>query len=392
MGQIQYHPIANIFPLIADGPDFDRFVRDISENGLKEDIWLYEEKILDGRNRYRACTAADVEPRFRSYDGDDPVGFVVSLNLHRRHLDESQRAMVAAEIANLSHGGDRTSEQTANLQLEAVSRKQAADMLNVSERSVNTAKKVQKDAAPELVDQVKHGNVSVSAAAEVSSLPQEEQQHIVAKGEKEILEAARKIRADKTEKRRVERTEKINKIARGNADITSVDRKYPLVYADPPWRYDYAETDNRLIENQYPTMNVEEICALDVGGIVAADDCVLYLWATSPKLIEALKVVSAWGFEYRTCAVWNKQKIGMGYYFRQQHELLLVATRGSVPVPPPSSRIGSVFTYERGDHSAKPNECYEMIESMYPELDKIELFSRTPRDNWHAWGNQSNGT
>ena len=392
MEQIQYHPIANIFPLIAAGPDFDRFVRDISQNGLKEDIWLYEERILDGRNRYRACTAADVEPRFRSYDGDDPVEFVVSLNLHRRHLDESQRAMVAAEIANLFNGGDRKTDQSANLQSDSVSRKQAADMLNVSERSVNTAKKVQKDAAPELVDQVKHGNVSVSAAAEVSSLPQEEQQHIVAKGEKEILEAARKIRADKTEKRRVERTEKINKIARGNADITSVDRKYPLVYADPPWRYDYAETDNRVIENQYPTMSVEEICALDVGGIVAADDCVLYLWATSPKLIEALKVVSAWGFEYRTCAVWNKQKIGMGYYFRQQHELLLVATRGSVPVPPPSSRIGSVFTYERGDHSAKPNECYEMIESMYPELDKIELFSRTPRDNWHAWGNQSNGT
>lgn len=106
---------------------------------------------------------------------------------------------------------------------------------------------------------------------------------------------------------------------------------YGVIYADPPWRYDDA-TPNRAVENHYPTMSNEEICALPVP---AADDCVLYLWATAPKLREALEVMEAWGFNYRTHAIWDKVKIGMGYWFRGQHELLLIGTRGDVRTPPP---------------------------------------------------------
>ena len=102
--------------------------------------------------------------------------------------------------------------------------------------------------------------------------------------------------------------------------------RYGVVYADPPWRYDHAEAGNREIENQYPTLSLDEIKALDVP---AANDCVLFLWATSPKLAEAMQVVEAWGFTYRTCAVWVKDRIGMGYYFRQRHELLLVGNARS---------------------------------------------------------------
>lgn len=165
--------------------------------------------------------------------------------------------------------------------------------------------------------------------------------------------------------------------------------EYRLLYADPPWRYEHIETESRAIENHYPTMTVDEICALKVP---AADDAVLYLWATAPKVSEAMCVITAWDFDYRTCAIWDKGTIGMGYYFRQQHELLLVAARGSLPVPAPSVRVSSVIRLKRDRlHSRKPVEILELLESMYPtftETDRIELFQREPRPGWSAWGNE----
>ena len=166
--------------------------------------------------------------------------------------------------------------------------------------------------------------------------------------------------------------------------------RYSLIYADPPWRYEHAKTKSREIENQYPTMALDEICALPVDSF-AADDCTLLLWTTSPKLAESMEVIEAWGFNYRTCAVWDKERMGMGYYFRQQHEILLVATKGSPGVPDPSVRVSSVFRMKRDErHSAKPAEIAEAIEAMYPNAKKIELFCRSPRAGWDVWGNQAN--
>lgn len=163
---------------------------------------------------------------------------------------------------------------------------------------------------------------------------------------------------------------------------------FRLLYGDPPWRYEHVETESRAIENQYPTMSLDEICALSVP---AADDAVLFLWATSPKVAEAIRVIDAWGFNYRTCAVWDKELIGMGYYFRQQHELLLVAAKGSLPVPLPSARPSSVIRERRGGHSEKPERVYELLEAMYPtftERDRVELFARRVRPGWSVWGNE----
>ena len=163
--------------------------------------------------------------------------------------------------------------------------------------------------------------------------------------------------------------------------------KYSLIYADPPWRYEFSETDSRKIENQYPTMELEDILELPVLDI-AADDCVLFMWATSPKLTDALSVIETWGFDYRTSAIWAKPQLGMGYYFRQQHELLLVAIKGSPGVPEPEFRVRSVMEFPRTKHSAKPKEYYEIIEQMYPQAKRIELFCRKQRKGWSSWGNQ----
>jgi len=172
------------------------------------------------------------------------------------------------------------------------------------------------------------------------------------------------------------------------AAVAHLAGAYQLLYADPPWRYEHVKTESRAVENQYPTMSLEEICGL---SIPAAAEAVLFMWATSPKLAEAMQVIAAWGFTYRTCAVWDKDRIGMGYYFRQQHELLLVGARGAMAVPEPSDRPPSVFRIRRDEaHSQKPDQVYAMLEQMYPtfgDADRVELFARAPRDGWSAWGN-----
>jgi ParB-like nuclease domain len=106
MTALEFHPLADIFPLV-EGLEFAELVADIREHGLHEPIVVYEDKVLDGRNRLRTCTAAGFEPTFTAYTGDDPIAFVVSLNLRRWHLDESQRAMVAAKLARRSRDSAR---------------------------------------------------------------------------------------------------------------------------------------------------------------------------------------------------------------------------------------------------------------------------------------------
>lgn len=384
------HPLAEIFPLIQ-GKDFVSLKQDIKEKGLLEPIWIYEGRILDGRNRFKACQEVGVDPKFREYVGTDPRGFVLSLNLERRHLDESQRAIVAAKLANMNVGGDGSNQHeksnSANLQ-NSTSQSEAADMLNVSTRSVSSAKKVLNEGDESLISAVEVGKVSISVASDIAELTKEDQQEVVAKGEREILQKAKEIRAAKAECRRKERIEKIVEISMGNADL-NLSKTYPVILCDPPWRYEYAETESRAIENQYPTMSLEEICDLPVNEL-ASEDSVVFMWTTSPKLEESFKVLNAWGFTYKTCAIWDKEAIGMGYYFRQQHELLLVGSKGSLPTPSPETRVSSVIREKRGPHSAKPEIVRTIIEDMYPELQKIELFCRDPKEGWDVWGNQSN--
>lgn len=195
-----YHELACLFPMLGNEA-LAELTEDIRVNGVREPIVLYEGKILDGRNRYHAAREIGATYPVAEYVGSDPLGYVVSLNLKRRHLNESQRAAVAAKLANLPPGRPKEVDNPANLpgfepaRADALSQAEAASMLNVSERSVRAAKTVIDHGAPELIATVEAGEVAVSAAAEVAKLPEAEQAEVVAQGPEAVRETAKNIRA-----------------------------------------------------------------------------------------------------------------------------------------------------------------------------------------------------
>lgn len=171
------------------------------------------------------------------------------------------------------------------------------------------------------------------------------------------------------------------------ANLRLPRKRYGVILADPPWKFEvWSERgQDRAAGNHYPTSETSDIAAIGVGDITAAD-CVLFLWATAPMLPDALRVMAAWGFTYKSHCVWRKDRAGIGFWFRSVHELLLVGTRGIVPAPAPSTRELSVFEAKVGDHSVKPDIVHEFIEGWYPHLPKIELNARRARAGWDCWG------
>lgn len=370
----------------------------IVADGCRDPLVIWGDTLIDGHNRYEICTRLRLpfQTVAKEFESRDDVADWMDANaLGRRNLHPNNFTLILGRRFNRAkkpHGGDRGNQYVAKDQNDPLpTAEKLANEYNVSPATVKRAGQYADALAggiQELTAAVTTGAVSVAAAADVATLPKAEQVEIVARGTREILQAAKEIRAAKSEEKRNERLEKIIAISTGNAPLGAVADRYPVLYLDPPWRYEHAESVSREIENQYPTMSLDDIKSMPINDI-AFDDCIMFMWATSPKLAEAFEVLDAWGFSYRTCAVWDKQKIGMGYYFRQQHELLLVAVKGSPTTPSPADRPSSVFSYPRGVHSAKPHEVYEIIEAMYPTLPKLEMFCRTPREGWGVWGNQS---
>jgi len=198
-------------------------------------------------------------------------------------------------------------------------------------------------------------------------------------------------RAEMTRRATAKRREAQQQQRRDASSVEALpEGKFSLILADPPWQYENAPVGDprRSAEAHYPTMSLDEICGLQVGDI-AAEDSALFLWATNPMLPEALKVMDAWGFRYRTNMAWVKDRQGTGYWFRGRHELLLLGVRGRFPTPLKTQVPDSVLQAPRGKHSQKPAEVAEMLERIFPHAAKLELFCRAPRDGWAVWGNES---
>lgn len=411
MAELQFHPVADIFPMMS-AREFADLVEDIGAHGLREPIWLHRDgRIIDGRNRYRACRevlrlgsnhAEHAEPVFRTYEGDEAglVGFVVSLNLHRRHLNETQRGMVAARIANMGHGGARaTPIQDANLRLDlgdkeprssvpAITDAQAAEMLNVSKRTVTFARKVQEQAVPELVEMVDAGEVSVSTAAVLADASEEEQREVIAADdEKEIIRRAKEIQ----QRRKLEARERVPEPV--PEPIAPPDGKYQCIVIDPPWPMKKIERDERPDQGRdldYPVMSLDEIAdeALVPVRTLAADDCHMYLWVTHKFLPAGMDLLNAWGFRYQCVMTWRKNVGITPFSWMYDTEHVLFGRRGNLPL----TRLGLRLSFEAPviGHSVKPDVFYERVVEASPG-PRVEMFSRRSRDGFIVWGNEVSG-
>jgi len=201
--------------------------------------------------------------------------------------------------------------------------------------------------------------------------------------ERAIIKEARTEAQNEKRQRRADREAML-----GLRQLAQPTRCYGVIYADPPWRFKSYSVEtgmDRAADNHYPTMDLDAVKVIDIP---AADDAVLFLWATVPMLPEALDVMRAWGFAYKSHFVWAKDKAGTGFWNRNKHELLLIGTRGSIPAPAHGEQFESLIAAPRGEHSAKPFCFREMIEEMFPTLPRIELFAREQFAGWSAWGNE----
>lgn len=170
---ITIHPVAEMFPALSDN-ELKDLAESIRTNGLVHPIIVQRGVLLDGRNRLRACKLAGVAPRYEEYDGKDPVGLILAANVHRRHLSETQRAMIAAQIAKLQQGRPAKTENRP-IGLFSISQPDAADALGISHRTMRRAAAVVKHGTPALVEACREDKIAVSRAAEIAKLPQEKQ-------------------------------------------------------------------------------------------------------------------------------------------------------------------------------------------------------------------------
>lgn len=170
-------------------------------------------------------------------------------------------------------------------------------------------------------------------------------------------------------------------------------KQYDIIYADPPWEYRCKEpADGNPMRTgahmHYPTMSEDELKLLKVQDL-AANDCLLFMWTTGPKLDVAFDVGFGWGFKYATVGfVWDKRRVNAGYYTMSQCEFCLIFKRGRIPKPRGARNVRQFASIDRGSHSVKPAEVRDRIDEMFPHHSKIELFARQRFPGWDAWGNE----
>lgn len=365
---LDFHPAANIFPLMT-GDDYAALVADIAEHGQREPIWLHTDgRIIDGRNRYRACCDLGIVPECETWDGKGSlIAFVVSLNLHRRHLTSSQRAVVALDIlpmleAEAKERQGQRNDLTSVKKLTDVEPQRATDqaaaMTGTNRQYVSDAKAIAQ-AAPDLLENIRSGETTITAAK-------------------------REIKERKREERRETNRQIIETVPTVQEAVKFA--RFATIVIDPPWDWgDENDVDQfGRARPTYKTMTIDELMALPVNDL-ADTDCHLYLWITNRSLPKGFMLLEEWGFRYITCLTWVKPSFGMGNYFRGQTEQVLFGVRGSQPLK--RHDVGTVFQAPRGPnkHSSKPLAFMDLVESCSPS-PYLEMFSRSSRHGWTTWG------
>jgi len=368
---------ALIPPLAPD--ELAQLEANILRDGCRDPLVVWDGILIDGHNRFAICSkhglgfktvAMEFESRahVRVWMRDNQGG--------RRNLSPAWK--IELELGNkvdLLEIGKKTQGKRNDLLSQndiksppapVSTRSQIAKAAGTSTGQVGMAEQVRKK-APELWEKAKAGDIGISTAYQQVK------------------------RAEKEQKRETRREENRAKVAEATTPeaIAESGAKFATIMIDPPWDWGDEGDGDQLgrARPDYATMTKEQLLALPLPDL-ADDDCHLYMWITNRSLPKGFDLIQAWGFRYITAITWAKPSFGMGNYFRGQTEQILFAVKGSQPLK--RKDVGTLFAAPRGPngHSSKPVEFYDLVESCSPG-PFLEMFSRSKRDGWVAWGEGS---
>lgn len=382
MKEYTIHPVADIFPMMNEA-EYKDLVQDIRDKGLLEPIWLYQEQIIDGRNRFKACQEAGVTPVFRNYEGSGSLTeFVVSLNLRRRHLSSEQKAIVGIKmLPHLEEEAKQRQIRKPNSVTEKIpeqnggeSRNRAAAMVNVNPHYISDAKKIQ-EKAPELINRMASGEFKIAEAKQVAVLS--------ADTRKMILDSV-----DNKEYKTVSETiRQITIVEKAKTPDFPKD-KYRCIVIDPPWpmeklNREYCPEQGHHLN--YPIMSLKEIAAIPIPDLAYSDGCHVYLWVTQKYLPAGLELFKTWGVKYECVLTWVKPNGFTPFSWMYNTEHVLFGRIGSLQILKMGIKIG--FEAATSGHSVKPEKFFEMVTGASAE-PRIELFARKKREGFTVWGNE----
>lgn len=417
---MRVHPAAEIFPMMAE-PELAALADSIRKTGQLHPIIMFNDMLLDGRNRMAACKRAGVQPRVEELKRcDSPTSFVLAANKDRRHLTAAQLSAVAVDVAPLLAEEARAAQKAAGVhgvkgaehgskggrghvvtkppspqstgkgvgqsahagkgdKHAGETTRKAAAAVGAGQRNTETMAAVKK-AAPEVFEAVKTGLVpTVADAKRVAGLEPEERKAVMAKlGDVESVAAA--VRDVKREKLKAE----LEDVAA--QEIKAAEGVYDVVVVDPPWPIAKIERDARpnQVELDYPIMSLDELREL---AIPCADDAHVWLWTTHRFLPDAFGLLEVWKLKYVCCFVWHKpggfQPVGLPQF---NCEFALYARRGT-PAFVDTKAFPVAFEAPRGKHSEKPESFYDVVRRVTAGR-RLDMFNRRPIDGFDTWGNQ----
>lgn len=401
----QVHPEVHLLPPMSAG-ERAALKGSLQDKGLLEPIVVFQGRIAEGLHRYEVARELFQEGvpltilrlQFRELGAAELGGaafrdWVLAKNCTRRHLSASQVAIVAAR--------EYCQSVDANEAGQGKQRPQFAERFGVSERTLQDAITVWRSERMQLREAVFQGNIAIHAA--VDELRQANSPFVPAEQSHEITHPSMMDRSvveaiSPTTVRGDGGRSKGGIVGNGKSHILRPSGKdivdslaelkregvrFGTIYADPPWAYNNEATRGAATDH-YPTMSVEALCQLPVAEL-AATDCHLHLWTTNAFLFDSLRVLEAWGFEYKSACIWVKPQMGLGNYWRVSHEFCLLGVRGSAPFA--SHDLMSWFQADRLAHSEKPPEMRARIEAV-SQAPYLELFARRLTPGWTSLGNE----
>lgn len=348
--------------------EYAQLEANIIKDGCRDPLVLWKGTLIDGHNRNEICSREKIsfetiEMEFK--DREAVMDWMDANQLGRRNLSPDAFKLALGRRYNRTknaHGGDRKSKGRID-PLKNTAEKLAAEH-SVSSKTVKRAGKF---------------------AEEVAKTP--ELQEAIAK-RKPVLQVKREMKEAKREERREENRAKIAEVEKPS-DIIETRAKFATIVIDPPWDWGDEGDQDQLGRSRpdYATMSKKQMLELPLPDL-ADKDCHLYLWITNRSLPKGFELMEKWGFRYITAITWAKPSFGMGNYFRGQTEHILFGVKGSQALK--RKDVGTLFNAPRGKggHSSKPTEFNELVESCSPG-PYLEMFSRSERDGWKAWGENS---